>query len=151
MVSLYYYYSSNLFIFFFFFFSSRRRHTRFDCDWSSDVCSSDLRSSRVLRDDRAQHRARLSRTCHTGRGPFGAFHADGRRRPVSLESPKLDDRTFLNLVSDAVARIKQVSPNWDTSAHNPGTVLLEAFAHLTEVLLYRLNRLPDKVYVELLR
>src|SRR2546427_2075416 len=26
----------------FFFFSSRRRHTRFDCDWSSDVCSSDL-------------------------------------------------------------------------------------------------------------
>src|SRR5256886_7836943 len=29
-------------IVFFFFFSSRRRHTRFDCDWSSDVCSSDL-------------------------------------------------------------------------------------------------------------
>src|SRR2546430_10629608 len=26
----------------YFFFSSRRRHTRFDCDWSSDVCSSDL-------------------------------------------------------------------------------------------------------------
>src|SRR3989475_76715 len=29
-------------LYFFFFFSSRRRHTRFDCDWSSDVCSSDL-------------------------------------------------------------------------------------------------------------
>src|SRR5438309_3345935 len=28
--------------FFFFFFSSRRRHTRWNCDWSSDVCSSDL-------------------------------------------------------------------------------------------------------------
>src|SRR2546427_1434038 len=28
-----------------FFFSSRRRHTRFDCDWSSDVCSSDLENS----------------------------------------------------------------------------------------------------------
>src|SRR2546427_9551760 len=27
---------------FFFFFSSRRRHTRFDCDWSSDVCSADF-------------------------------------------------------------------------------------------------------------
>src|SRR5260370_23173653 len=27
-----------------FFFSSRRRHTRFKCDWSSDVCSSDLSS-----------------------------------------------------------------------------------------------------------
>src|SRR5688572_31403786 len=31
-----------LYLFIFFFFSSRRRHTRFDCDWSSDVCSSDL-------------------------------------------------------------------------------------------------------------
>src|SRR2546430_12320996 len=30
-------------MFVFFFFSSRRRHTRFDCDWSSDVCSSDLK------------------------------------------------------------------------------------------------------------
>src|SRR5688572_32547745 len=29
-------------VLFYFFFSSRRRHTRFDCDWSSDVCSSDL-------------------------------------------------------------------------------------------------------------
>src|SRR5690606_41083282 len=31
-----------------FFFSSRRRHTRFSCDWSSDVCSSDLRSCRKI-------------------------------------------------------------------------------------------------------
>src|SRR5256886_7619137 len=30
-----------------FFFSSRRRHTRFDCDWSSDVCSSDLSLSLI--------------------------------------------------------------------------------------------------------
>src|SRR5256886_16244444 len=30
-----------------FFFSSRRRHTRFDCDWSSDVCSSDLEVNRT--------------------------------------------------------------------------------------------------------
>src|SRR2546430_8251832 len=34
---------------FFFFFSSRRRHTRFDCDWSSDVCSSDLARPRRTR------------------------------------------------------------------------------------------------------
>src|SRR5688572_33160178 len=33
-----------------FFFSSRRRHTRFDCDWSSDVCSSDLASSLAMDD-----------------------------------------------------------------------------------------------------
>src|SRR2546430_14583747 len=32
-----------------FFFSSRRRHTRFDCDWSSDVCSSDL-AAKVIED-----------------------------------------------------------------------------------------------------
>src|SRR5256886_3351787 len=32
-------------MFLFFFFSSRRRHTRFDCDWSSDVCSSDLNTT----------------------------------------------------------------------------------------------------------
>src|SRR5689334_24454765 len=31
-----------MFVYFFFFFSSRRRHTRWNCDWSSDVCSSDL-------------------------------------------------------------------------------------------------------------
>src|SRR3989475_12056169 len=37
-----------VYVFSFFFFSSRRRHTRFDCDWSSDVCSSDL----VADDDR---------------------------------------------------------------------------------------------------
>src|SRR5690242_20857481 len=35
-ISLAYFYLS------FFFFSSRRRHTRLTCDWSSDVCSSDL-------------------------------------------------------------------------------------------------------------
>src|SRR2546426_4522992 len=32
-----------IFFYFFFFFSSRRRHTRLQGDWSSDVCSSDLR------------------------------------------------------------------------------------------------------------
>src|SRR6267142_4416086 len=33
-------------LFIFFFFSSRRRHTRLTCDWSSDVCSSDLPAAR---------------------------------------------------------------------------------------------------------
>src|SRR2546430_5990395 len=40
----------------FFFFSSRRRHTRFDCDWSSDVCSSDLSTKYVQAP---------SKDCHT--------------------------------------------------------------------------------------
>src|SRR2546430_5862866 len=42
-----------LFIFFFF-FSSRRRHTRFDCDWSSDVCSSDLVSFTTVQSYRSK-------------------------------------------------------------------------------------------------
>src|SRR5438034_2223433 len=37
-------------VLFFFFFSSRRRHTRSLCDWSSDVCSSDLGHGRMLMD-----------------------------------------------------------------------------------------------------
>src|SRR5205085_6497297 len=53
------YFVVTFFFFFFFFFSSRRRHTRFDCDWSSDVCSSDLRQTdgveRARRQRRQQH------------------------------------------------------------------------------------------------
>src|SRR5256886_4492515 len=41
----------------FLFFSSRRRHTIFDCDWSSDVCSSDLESVAHDRDLRNQSSA----------------------------------------------------------------------------------------------
>src|SRR2546430_11722157 len=43
--------------YFVFFFSSRRRHTRFDCDWSSDVCSSDL-SNQITDLLRQRHRIR---------------------------------------------------------------------------------------------
>src|SRR5207237_5170122 len=39
-----------------FFFSSRRRHTRFKCDWSSDVCSSDLSPFRGFSVEFVQHR-----------------------------------------------------------------------------------------------
>src|SRR5256885_9749735 len=60
------------YVFGFFFFSSRRRHTRLQGDWSSDVCSSDLRahlgpalaggvekaySRRVLQEEHEQHEA----------------------------------------------------------------------------------------------
>src|SRR5260370_6711445 len=51
-----------------FFFSSRRRHTRFKCDWSSDVCSSDL--SRAPRRQAAQLEIRTPvrlRPCSTRR------------------------------------------------------------------------------------
>src|SRR5260370_11378830 len=47
-----------------FFFSSRRRHTRFKCDWSSDVCSSDLQTQgndplRFLDEDRGGQEQRI--------------------------------------------------------------------------------------------
>src|SRR5206468_6779405 len=45
-----------VFFFFFFFFSSRRRHTRSDRDWSSDVCSSDLRHDDAVRANRERER-----------------------------------------------------------------------------------------------
>src|SRR6266853_5044802 len=47
---------------FFFFFSSRRRHTRFDCDWSSDVCSSDLRQALV--DSAIEYAEEMRRSGH---------------------------------------------------------------------------------------
>src|SRR5260370_9233896 len=48
----------------FFFFSSRRRHTRFKCDWSSDVCSSDLELLR--RFPERGHCARVGNTFQPG-------------------------------------------------------------------------------------
>jgi hypothetical protein len=71
---------------------------------------------------------------------------------MPLQSPQLDDRSFAQLVSEARGRIAARCPEWtDLSAHDPGMVLLEAFAFLTETMLYRFNQLPEKVYVELLR
>jgi hypothetical protein len=71
---------------------------------------------------------------------------------MSLPTPNLDDRTFHQLLEEARNRIVRASPEWtDLSPHDPGMVLLEVFAHLTETMLYRLNRLPEKAYVEFLR
>src|SRR2546427_4651177 len=54
-----------------FFFSSRRRHTIFDCDWSSDVCSSDLHIDAV----HAEGGARLAAAALIGgRQVLGARH-----------------------------------------------------------------------------
>src|SRR5438034_10283487 len=52
---------------FFFFFSSRRRHTRSLCDWSSDVCSSDL-ATLVRRVSFSRHGGRSSTSIHRERG-----------------------------------------------------------------------------------
>src|SRR5205085_3891365 len=69
--------------FFFFFFSSRRRHTRFDCDWSSDVCSSDLARRRAAR------RQTCRRACRTRRS---AEPRNSRRRSPTGTRARSEER-----------------------------------------------------------
>ena len=71
---------------------------------------------------------------------------------MSIPSPNLDDRRFNDLLEEARAIVARSNSGWnDLSPSDPGAVLLEAFAHLTGLLIYRMNRVPEKVYVELLR
>lgn len=71
---------------------------------------------------------------------------------MSLYVPKLDDRSFDDLLAEAKRLVRERCPAWtDLSAGDPGTTLLELYAFLTEVMLYRVNRLPEKAYVEFLR
>lgn len=70
---------------------------------------------------------------------------------MTLQVPNLDDRSFLDLVTSARERIQQSCPAWtDLSVHDPGIALVETFAYLTEVMIYRLNQLPEKAYVAFL-
>src|SRR5260370_20095641 len=74
---------------FFFFFSSRRRHTRFKCDWSSDVCSSDL----ILLDRafQAEYSGIARRVCHysgpQARGRTTSHYAEGGGSSVPAGLP----------------------------------------------------------------
>src|SRR5256885_10564088 len=70
-----------------FFFSSRRRHTRLQGDWSSDVCSSDLREHAERIVSRHQGRADHARPFGLGRTePGSGWH--GLPRRVKPERPK---------------------------------------------------------------
>src|SRR6266481_8239424 len=75
----------------FFFFSSRRRHTRWNCDWSSDVCSSDLRltesfyvlaNARHLSSDSVSLAREILESSHVAVTPGAAFgtNAEGYLR-----------------------------------------------------------------------
>src|SRR2546430_4835093 len=79
----------------FFFFSSRRRHTRFDCDWSSDVCSSDL-------DPVAE--AELTQHLHVEQGAL--------LEPLRLEEPVLrleKGESLLELLLDRLDRALELA------------------------------------------
>ena len=64
----------------------------------------------------------------------------------------LDRRSFTDLVEEATAIIRRNCPDWtDLTPGDPGMTLLEVYAWLTETMLYRLNRLPARLHVELLK
>ena len=71
---------------------------------------------------------------------------------MTLETPDLDTRDFEGLVGEARTWIERHAPGWtDLTPGDPGIVLVELFAYLTDMMIYRLNQLPEKAYVEFLR
>ena len=71
---------------------------------------------------------------------------------MTIPVPQLDDRRWDDLVAEAKAFLKDKTEAWtDFSPSDPGIVLVELFAHLTELMIYRLNRVPEKAYLEYLR
>src|SRR5688572_30478809 len=68
-----------------------------------------------------------------------------------INPPKLDDRTYNDLVAEALRLIPRYCPEWtDHNPSDPGITILELSAWMTEILLYRLNRVPEKNYVAFL-
>jgi predicted phage baseplate assembly protein len=63
----------------------------------------------------------------------------------------LDDIRFQELVSEARTRIIRHSPEWtEHNVSDPGITLIELFAWLTEMLVYRINRIPERLQFGLL-
>ena len=70
---------------------------------------------------------------------------------MSLPQPQLDDRDFQSLVDEARLRIAHTCPAWNEhNVSDPGITLIELFAWMTELLVYRVNRIPEKVEIALL-
>jgi predicted phage baseplate assembly protein len=70
---------------------------------------------------------------------------------MALPVPNLDDRRFQDLVDDAKRLVQQRCPEWtDHNVSDPGVTLIELFAWMTDQLLYRVNRVPDRHYVKFL-
>ena len=70
---------------------------------------------------------------------------------MALPVPNLDDRRFQDLVDDAKRLVQQRCPEWtDHNVSDPGVTLIELFAWMTDQLVYRLNRIPDRHYVKFL-
>ncbi|HUS09299.1 MAG TPA: putative baseplate assembly protein [Pyrinomonadaceae bacterium] len=64
---------------------------------------------------------------------------------MSIALTNLDDRRWVDLVEDGRAMIPFYSPKWtDHNIHDPGITLIELFAWLAEMDIYRLNRIPER-------
>ena len=63
---------------------------------------------------------------------------------MPVELPNLDDLTFDDLIAEALRLIPTYAPQWTNhNPSDPGITLLELFAHLTEMQLYRINCVPE--------
>ena len=70
---------------------------------------------------------------------------------MTLAAPKLDDRRFQDLVDEAKKRIPYYCEDWtDHNVSDPGVTLIELFAWMVDVLLYRVNQVPDLHYIKFL-
>jgi len=70
---------------------------------------------------------------------------------MPLPTPVLDNRRFQDIVDEAKRLIPQYCPEWtDHNVSDPGIAVVELFAWMTEMLLYRANQVPDKCYVKFL-
>jgi predicted phage baseplate assembly protein len=70
---------------------------------------------------------------------------------VNLPAPNLDDRTFQDIVDEAKRNITRLCPEWtDHNVSDPGVALIELFAWMTELTLYRVNQVPDRLYIKFL-
>ena len=70
---------------------------------------------------------------------------------MALPDIKLDDRTFEQLVAEAKRRIPGYTPEWtDLNDSDPGMTLVQLFAWLSEMIIWRLNRVPEKNFVKFL-
>ena len=71
---------------------------------------------------------------------------------MTLPAPNLDDLRFQSsLVDEARKRIASYCPEWtEYNLSDPGITLIELFAWMTELMVYRLNRVPEKNYLKFL-
>src|SRR5881275_3339465 len=73
------------------------------------------------------------------------------RSHMLLQTPRLDDRSFQQIVDTVKSEIGKKCPEWtDHNVSDPGVTLIELFAWMTDMLLYRVNQVPDKNYIKFL-